>query len=346
MNTTTSTETSPTRKPLVIGLLLLALSIALAGCLYHKFSTPQPIKEAPEREAAEASNQGDTLPDEPRLASPEVDTVEESKAVPAPLKALPAYDLAYGEHEKHKLDIYGPSERASQPIMLYVHGGAWAIGDKRAVHSKAEYFVDKGWLFISINYRLTPEVVHPEHVRDTAKAIAWVLDNIAAYGGDAKQLYLMGHSAGAHLVSLVATDERRLAEWGKGLSDIKGVISNDINAYDLVDLISRQPMELYTRPFGTDPETLRDASPMHHLAKGKGIPPFLITRSRGMSMRVNPNRELAAEGFAKALRAVDVEASVFDGSDRSHGEINHRIGQADDDLTALIWETLQRWQKR
>ena len=140
------------------------------------------------------------------------------------------------------LDIY-TSRRAkrnpARPVVAMIHGGGWRRGDKAnrpMWQFKAPHFVGNGFVYVSINYRLSSkpdDPKHPAHVRDVAKALAWLSDHVAEYGGDPDRMFVMGHSAGAHLAALVSTDHRRLKEEGKDLSIIKGTICLDTAASDI-----------------------------------------------------------------------------------------------------------------
>jgi arylformamidase len=113
------------------------------------------------------------------------------------------------------LDVYAPAGAENLPVVLMIHGGGWSIGDKanRDVSiDKARYFTSQGYVYVSINYRLSPDVQHPAHIEDVASAVSWVLENIATYGGDPARLTLMGHSAGAHLLLVSAPDWRDSTE--------------------------------------------------------------------------------------------------------------------------------------
>ncbi len=162
------------------------------------------------------------------------------------------------------LDIYTSSRTGSRPVMIYVHGGGWSQGDKGSVGVKETFFVETGFVFVSINYRLAPAAEFPAHAVDVASAIAWVSENISAYGGDSEKILLFGHSAGAHLVALVATDGRYLEANRKDLSLIKAVVPLDTQAYDLNLLAEMNGGFLgaaYTQVFGTDREKWKAASP-------------------------------------------------------------------------------------
>jgi acetyl esterase/lipase len=219
-------------------------------------------------------------------------------------------------------------------------GGGWSGGDKGNVSFKPEFFVSEGYVFVSVNYRLTPQVDFPVHAQDVAHAIASAMDNIGQFGGDANQLYLMGHSAGAHLVTLVATDEGYLAEHGKSLSDLRGVISNDIRAYDMVDLAARSGGVLpssYQPVFGEDPEFWAMASPISHVASDKGIPPMMILYSGTGN---DSGRAYFANNFADALNVAGVKTRVVGSLGQTHSEINREIGTPNDQVTAAIMRFL------
>lgn len=264
-------------------------------------------------------------------------TLEEAKANFASQPETPEPDLvikkdvAYGEHAPQKLDLYAPEGAENAPVMIYIHGGGWMKGDKKAVGEKPEFFSNQGWLFISANYRLLPDGRHPANAEDVAAAVAWVHDNVAKVGGNPDQIFIMGHSAGCHLVSLVATDGRHLEKVGKSLDVVKGVIALDTQGYDIPALMEGDfDSEIYKRVFTEDPEKQQDASPSHFIAPDKDIPPFFITYSAGMGQRPNSQRGEVAEAFAAKLREAGMQAEVADGSDRNHGQINQWFGKPDD----------------
>src|SRR5262249_14761906 len=120
--------------------------------------------------------------------------------------------LAYAEpkNERQTLDVYAPAEGKDLPVVLWIHGGGWRAGDKANVQKKPQAFADKGYVFVSTNYRFVPQVTVKEMAGDIAKAIRWVHDHARDYGGDPKAIFVMGHSAGAHLAALVCTDDRYL----------------------------------------------------------------------------------------------------------------------------------------
>ena len=128
-------------------------------------------------------------------------------------------DIPYaaGGHTRQVLDIHSPKDAQNLPVVFWIHGGGWQTGDKSAVQLKPKAFNDLGFVFVSTNYRLLPQVDMATIIRDVAKAIRWTHDNIAKHGGDPKQIFVMGHSAGGHITGmLMGTDwkgiDARLAD--------------------------------------------------------------------------------------------------------------------------------------
>ena len=114
--------------------------------------------------------------------------------------------LAYADtkNERQTLDVYAPAAGQKLPVVVWIHGGGWQRGDKSEVQQKPQAFVDKGFVFVAINYRLLPDVTIKHMAQDVAKAIRWVHDHAKDYGGDPDTVFVMGHSAGAQLAALVA----------------------------------------------------------------------------------------------------------------------------------------------
>jgi len=236
------------------------------------------------------------------------------------------------------LDLYAPVTAGKHPVMMMVHGGGWAFGDKAGwgqTRLKVPHFVGQGYVYVSINYRLSPRVRHPAHVQDVAAALAWLHDHVAAYGGDPDRLFIMGHSAGSHLVSLVATDDRYLRAHGKDLRIIKGVVALDNPGFDiprLLPLVNAGLRRTYERAFTRDPEVQKDASPLTHVAKGKHIPPFLIIpsgRRRGAVRKI-------FDDMARALSQAGSPARVVGAVGKDHAMVNRDIGKVGEAETRII----------
>jgi len=237
------------------------------------------------------------------------------------------------EANLQSLDIYlpDPAPANPMPVVIWVHGGAWKGGDKaNKMQYKPSLFTGVGYCFVSVNYRLSPDsfamdnparVMHPIHVQDVAAAIAWVYTHIASYGGDPTRMALLGHSAGGHLVSLVSTDESFLAAHGLPLTVIKGTAELDAEGLDIVAKMRYDPgNEMILNAFGDEPLVWEAASPINHLAAGKGIPPFLVAK------RGNAFRQGIADDFAAGVQAAGSSVTVVDASVYTHEEVNENIG--------------------
>src|SRR5215475_4811085 len=141
-------------------------------------------------------------------------------------------DVPYVEpkNERQTLDVYAPTTGGDHPIVFWIHGGGWRQGNKSGVQQKPQAFVDKGFVFVSTNYRFVPQVTVKDMTGDIAKAIRWAHDHAKDFGGNPNSIFVMGHSAGAHLAALVCTDDRYLQAEGLSLSLIKGCVPVDTAA--------------------------------------------------------------------------------------------------------------------
>ena len=205
---------------------------------------------------------------------------------------------------------------------------------------KPKAFNEQGYILVSISYRLRPVVTYKEQAEDIARAIRWVHDHARDHGGDPSRLFLMGHSAGAHLAALVSTDGRYLKNEGLKLSNLSGVILLDGAGYDIPRQIQQallpQLKSMYTSVFTEDEAKQKDASPIAHVAGGKGIPPFLI-----LHVASRRDSKAQSEGLAAKLRAAGIEAKVVAAEGKTHTTINRELGQPDDPPTKAVFEFLR-----
>jgi arylformamidase len=248
-------------------------------------------------------------------------------------------DLPYAEpkNERHTLDVYAPAEGKGHPIVFWIHGGGWQRGSKTEVQSKPQAFVDKGFVFVSTNYRFVPNVTIKEMAGDIAKAIYFAHDHAREYGGDPDTMFVMGHSAGAQLAALVCTDNRYLKTEGLPLSIIKGCVPVDGDTYDVpmqIATVEAKRAEVYKMKFG-DADSQRDLSPVTHVVKGKGIPPFLI-----LHVADHPETKAQSERLAKTLKEAGVAAKAYPAEGKNHGTINSELGLPDDKPTKALYEFL------
>lgn len=134
-------------------------------------------------------------------------------------------DLAYGANERQRLDIYQPvSLRRPAPVVVFLYGGAWSGGRRGWYRFVGEALTSRGYVVAIPDYRVYPEVGFPTFVEDAAAAVAWVRSNAASFGGDPDRIFLMGHSAGAHIAALLVTDRSYLAAQGLDVSTIRGLV--------------------------------------------------------------------------------------------------------------------------
>ena len=245
------------------------------------------------------------------------------------------------------LDLYGPgrAEGPKRPVVLFIHGGGWRHGDKANVGDQPEGFVSRGYLFASTNYRLDPPATPRDQGADVAAAVAWLHAHSAEHGGDGDTIFLMGHSAGAHLAALVATDERLLAPHGLEPADLAGVVLLDGAGYDVPRQMAaaRLPMlkKIYGAAFGDDPDFQREASPITHVAKGRRYPPFVIFHAGQ-----RPDSREQAEALAERLRAAGGEATTSHEPDENHMTIKRGLGTPGDGPTGKIYEFLDKFLER
>lgn len=269
-----------------------------------------------------------------------------------PVMDVPYATLPGVDTNLTSLNLYIPKKGNHHAVLIFIHGGGWKAGDKNSGwrkgrdrnQTKAEAFTEQGYVFASINYRLSPAVMHPVHVQDVAKAIAWIYKNVWNYGGDPERLFVMGHSAGAHLAALVSTDERYLKAEGRDLNILKGVILLDGAGYDIpkVKEMNASYFDMfYKLPFGDDTAVLKDASPVSHVEIGKGIPPFLLVHAGKREMSA-----VETQWLAKTLKDAGVRADVFHAQDKNHLSLNRDIGKTDDATTAKIFEFLEDADKK
>ena len=254
--------------------------------------------------------------------------------------------------ERQVLDVHAPAGAKNLPVVLWIHGGGWQAGDKTDVQVKPTFFMEQGLVFVATNYRLLPHVEMDVLVRDVARAVGWVHRHIAGHGGDPRRIFLMGHSAGAQLAALLCTDERYLAAEGVPFTALAGCVPVDGDTFDLPPIIATAEMRamLYGQPlptfghrqkFGNDPRKHVDFSAVTHVAKGKGIPPFLILHVAG-----HPDTTAQAQRLAAVLAGVGVAAKVHAGRETTHVKINADLGMPGDpatqDLAAFLAECLKR----
>jgi acetyl esterase/lipase len=249
-------------------------------------------------------------------------------------------------HDRQVLDIYAPDDAKNLPVVFWIHGGGWQTGDKSSVKIKPRVFAERGFVFVSTNYRLLPHVKMDVLIRDVAKSLGWVYKNISAHGGDPNRIFVMGHSAGAQLAALLCTDDRYLKAEGVPFNALKGCVPVDGDTYYLPAIIMTAEFRqtVYGLPlpkfghrvkFGNDPQKHIDFSAVTHVAKGKGIPPFLILHVGG-----HPDTSAQARHLGAVLKEFEIPTKVFGARETTHNKLNDNLGLANDRATNELFKFL------
>jgi acetyl esterase/lipase len=249
--------------------------------------------------------------------------------------------------ERQVLDIYSPADAKDCPVVFWIHGGGWVTGDKAEVQEKPRAFTERGFVFVSTNYRLLPKVEMGTLIRDVAKGLGWVHKNIARYGGDPNRIFVMGHSAGAQLAAILCTDERYLKAENVSFDSIQGCVPIDGDTYDIPAMIETTEVRLslhglplptygHRMKFGNDPKKHIDFSPVTHVAKGKGIPPFLI-----LYVGEHHDVEAQAKRLTNVLKESGVPAKLFGAKNTYHTKLSADLGLPDDSATKELFAFLK-----
>lgn len=259
-------------------------------------------------------------------------------------KAPGSETISYGRDPLQVLDIWrAKNATGPAPLIVYVHGGGWQRGskDNATGRFKPVHYPSQGYAFASINYRLVPAATVEQQAADVAGAVKALIDRAGSLGIDRRRIVLMGHSAGAHLVALVGTDERYLKGAGLSFVDIAGVIPNDGAAYDVPAQMKDGPpimQKTYVQAFGTDPARQKALSPTAHAAV-PNAPDFLLLYVQ----RPDGVRQAKALGDALVAGGSRVEHGSFPGEGlKGHAEINRNLGDPAYPATA----TVDAWLKR
>lgn len=228
-------------------------------------------------------------------------------------------DIAYGPQALQRYDAYMPEAARAAPLVVFLHGGGWAFGDKandNVWKEKSAHWAGRGIGFVSVNTRLLPQADPMQQAADLGRALAHVQQNAPAWGADPNRLVLMGHSAGAHLAALLGADPGLARRWGA--QPWRATVALDSAVYDTARYMARRPSRIHTRAFGSSRAFWEEASPYARL--GPGATPFLLVASSKRREAVS-----AARNFARAAKARKVEAEVLE-VPYSHAAINAALG--------------------
>jgi acetyl esterase/lipase len=230
------------------------------------------------------------------------------------------------EGGKDLLDVYMPDGADDVPVVVFFHGGALRAGDRNHGYLVATRLVPLGIGVVSASYRLTPSVMHPAHVQDAASATAWVIKNIARYGGDPANVYVAGHSAGAYLAALLSVDPTHLGDHDLTPASICGSIL--ISAFLYVEeTAADRPKDVW----GTDSTDWLTASVTPHISSAKGRM-LLIYADGDDEWRRQQN-----DTFGEAMRvAGNHGVRVVEVPNRTHSSLLTDLNTKDDRIGDLI----------
>lgn len=236
-------------------------------------------------------------------------------------------DLSYGALPKQKMDVYLPAPQGefhNAPILVMIHGGAWITGDKREMRvwkGKLNHYGPRGYILVSINYRLLPKASVDKQARDVARALAYVQRKAPEWGGNPANMVVMGHSAGAHLAALVSADQslldaQKVAPW-------KGTVVLDTAALDLNGQLNVPNASIYlVNAFGDDPKKWQPLDPVSRLRAGQGgTDSYLVI----CSARRETTSCAASKAFVDKVRETGGRAALRP-VPLSHGRINSTLG--------------------
>ena len=240
-------------------------------------------------------------------------------------------DLRYGADAGQAFDVYSlpGATQASRPVIVMVHGGAWAFGDKRhraMLEAKLAHWLPRGVVFVSINYRMLPAQPVAGQAEDVARALAFVQAHAREWGGDPARITLMGHSAGAHLVALLSADPA-LAR-AQGAQPWRATVALDSGALDVAQIMRRPHLPLYDRAFGSDPALWHRLSPTQQLS-AQAVPVLVVCSTQ----RRDRPCDQAGDYTARAA-ALGVRGEVLP-QDLDHSGVNSKLG-AEENYTAAV----------
>lgn len=242
-------------------------------------------------------------------------------ALPAGIRII--RDVRYGDDPLETFDVYVHDGVRTGPVIFMVHGGGWRRGDKAApgvVQNKAAHWLSHGFVFVSVNYPLLPGTPPLAQARAVAKALAIAQRDASEWGADPNRFVLMGHSSGAHLISLISA-EPALA-MSQGARPWIGSVALDSAAYDVFSIMRTRHLHLYDEAFGSNPAVWTAVSPIAQLTSK--IAPFLAVCS---SRRADSCPQ--ARTFVVKAKQLGTRADVLP-EDLSHGQIDAQLGLGSD----------------
>jgi len=214
-------------------------------------------------------------------------------------------DIAYGSAERQRLDVYRPAAAnggagAGAPVVVFFYGGSWQGGNRGDYLFMAEALAARGLVVVLPDYRVYPEVRFPGFMEDAAAAVRWVRDHAAEHGGDPKRIFLMGHSAGAHIAVLLSLDSRYLAKHAMEPGNVRGTIGL-AGPYDFLPLSSERLKSVFGQDLGWE---LGPTQPITYADRYGAMPPFMLAHGSDDAVVYPRNTIRLAERLRAAGRPV------------------------------------------
>lgn len=218
-------------------------------------------------------------------------------------------DLIYGEYDRLKLDVYQPVhsvDNQKPATVIFFYGGGWEAGEKADYKFVAEALTSQGMIVVIPDYRVFPEAVFPEFIEDAAHAVAWTRKHIAEFGGDPEQLFIAGHSAGAHIAAMLSVNPHYLQQAGLETQQLRGMIGL-AGPYDFLPLTSPTLKQI----FGDDASQWQ-SQPVNFV--GEDHPPTLLLVGNN-DRTVLPRNSYR---FAEKLKQYGNDVELVELSDYGH----------------------------
>ncbi|PPR09965.1 MAG: Carboxylesterase NlhH [Alphaproteobacteria bacterium MarineAlpha11_Bin1] len=232
--------------------------------------------------------------------------------------------VAYGDHPRQKLDVYHSNNPAlASPIIVFFYGGSWKSGHRSKYRFVADAWTRRGYTVAIPDYRLYPNVRFPAFMDDAASALRWIANNVADIERSKRPIFLVGHSAGAHIAALLSVDATYLLRHSLSPKDICGVIGL-AGPYTLDPLKYRHTRSVFKYLNNRD-----DARPVAQVTAA--TPPFLLFHGED-DVTVNPSNTIV---FAKKIseNGGSVEAVLL--PDTGHYKIILAVARPFDDIAPI-----------
>ncbi|MFT7158724.1 MAG: arylformamidase [Parvicella sp.] len=202
-----------------------------------------------------------------------------------------------------KLNIHQPRRSENNPVIIFIHGGYWNEGNKNMYGFLGRHFAQKNMVTVIPSYTLSPNGNYDTMAKEVAKAIQWTYDSISKYRGNPDQIFLMGHSAGGHLIALVGTNPKYL----ENTDIIKGIILNDAAGLDMYSYLQENPPTKnhnYDVTWTDDPDNWKDASPIYFLSEN--VPSMLLY----VGTKTYPSIISSNKDFVEKIKKYQPEAEI------------------------------------